>query len=392
MEEFLNWCRHRDFKIEGVEVRSSGEGAGNGIFAARSYRRDERVIRMNDMYLITAGMVADTPFYAIILEAADIKLNPFEVLTLFFCMEKSPKSEWTPYLDVLPQVFGTPAFQEKEYDPNDMPLSIRSFYDTQLKDIRSNFRNITTVVPSIDFRTFIWAWHIVNTRCIYVDNRHHYRIDCTDGDNLAVIPFVDMFNHEPVEQCVALHFKACKTYEVLAARCIQPGEELHVTYGPHDNLRLYIEYGFVIDNNMNGKVIIPKDLFLVLAHNAGIEIHDKLERVIYEADVPTTLYKSDEGAGYSFRTNIRILLLNKKELDKWQEIVYREHSQDSDEDELDDSLIRENEIIEKMMMELLPSIEQKREKAHPEIQWMWDDQILIVQKVLETVQSEENSN
>lgn len=43
---------------------------------------------------------------------------------------------------------------------------------------------------------FFWAWHIVNTRSIFsAFDKPHASIDGEEGNSLAVIPFVDMFNH-----------------------------------------------------------------------------------------------------------------------------------------------------------------------------------------------------
>ena len=40
----------------------------------------------------------------------------------------------------------------------------------------------------LDFNTFRWAWFTVNSRGVY----------SPDGsDNLALVPFLDMFNHSP---------------------------------------------------------------------------------------------------------------------------------------------------------------------------------------------------
>lgn len=62
------------------------------------------------------------------------------------------------------------------------------FYHSQLQIIE-------TLLEALDYELFLWAWHIVNTRCIYVPTEPNPLFDNSDGDCLAVIPFVDMFNH-----------------------------------------------------------------------------------------------------------------------------------------------------------------------------------------------------
>lgn len=61
-------------------------------------------------------------------------------------------------------------------------------------------------------------------------------------------------------QGVALHEKVNGRYIVQAKRQIMQGEEVYVCYGPHDNARLLVEYGFTLPVNMNAKVLIPQGI------------------------------------------------------------------------------------------------------------------------------------
>lgn len=52
---------------------------------------------------------------------------------------------------------------------------------------------------------FLWAWHVVNTRCIYVENKHDPLLDNSSGDTIVVVPFVDLLNHSPDAQVCRLN-------------------------------------------------------------------------------------------------------------------------------------------------------------------------------------------
>lgn len=93
-------------------------------------------------------------------------------------------------------------------------------------------------------------------------------------DTIAVIPFVDMLNHDPSAQvcwqwmlprltvnlapfqCLATFERYKNKYVVRASHYVHDDQQVTVCYGPHDNARLWIEYGFTLPNNPNGKVAL----------------------------------------------------------------------------------------------------------------------------------------
>ncbi|VDL63235.1 unnamed protein product [Nippostrongylus brasiliensis] len=252
LQAFLDWCRAKGVQFDGLELRSC-ENSGNGVFATRQFRTDEKVIQVPEELMITAGKVADMDEYSKILKETKFFPTPFELLTLFFCLEKEESSSYGPYLKVLPKDFTTPAFLEKAIDPAGLPLSVRDYWCTQQRDLADSWRKIQKAVPHVTYRKFLWAWHVVNTRCIYVENKPHASVDNSAGDTLAVIPFVDMLNHEPNAKGIAMLERYAKKYMVRATHFILDDQEVTVCYGPHDNARLWMEYGFTIPNNPNGK-------------------------------------------------------------------------------------------------------------------------------------------
>ncbi|CAJ0568276.1 unnamed protein product, partial [Mesorhabditis spiculigera] len=85
------------------------DGAGYGVFANEVHLPESLMIRMPHSVLLTAGSIADMPKYKKMLDDFSQKMAPFEILTLFFCLEESSSSKYGPYLDVLPKKFDTPA-------------------------------------------------------------------------------------------------------------------------------------------------------------------------------------------------------------------------------------------------------------------------------------------
>ncbi|VDO30409.1 unnamed protein product [Haemonchus placei] len=179
-------------------------------------------------------------------------------------MEDEDTSLYAPYLKMLPKNFTTPSYSGQTIDPSHLPLSVREYWCTQQRDLEESWRRINEVFPNISHEKFLWAWHVVNTRCIYVENKPHASVDNSLGDTLAVVPFVDMLNHDPsaqvttspssysfcldsilfvcMFQCLATFERYSKKYVVRASHYIQDGQQVTVCYGPHDNARLWLDF------------------------------------------------------------------------------------------------------------------------------------------------------
>uniref|UniRef100_A0A8R1I267 SET domain-containing protein n=1 Tax=Caenorhabditis japonica TaxID=281687 RepID=A0A8R1I267_CAEJA len=277
-------------------------------------------------------------------------------------------------MKILPKVFDTPAFKGTEYDTATLPLSIRKYWVDQKKEISEISEKLMKLFPELQYDKILWAWHVTNTRCIFVENEEHDNVDNSDGDTIAVIPFVDMLNHDPIKfQGVALHEKLNGRYVVQAKRQIMGGEQVFVCYGPHDNTRLLVEYGFTLPENLNTKVLIPQEVLITLAKIAGIEVTKEHERVLTEVGLPSHLYATDEGPSWSLKNNVRVMLLEHWQManGRWKKIIY---SHDPIED---DVAAKIDEKLKIMLKELREGVAEKTKKMPSEVQWMWEEQVKV---------------
>lgn len=63
------------------------------------------------------------------------------------------------------------------------------------------FQLSSVLNDSMDLKKLNWAWHVVNTRCVFLENPEHELVESGQGgDSLAIIPVMDMLNHEPKAQ------------------------------------------------------------------------------------------------------------------------------------------------------------------------------------------------
>lgn len=64
-----------------------------------------------------------------------------------------------------------------------------------------------------------------------------------------MVPYVDMINHFQTPNVEARLNSFTNDYEVISTCDIQRGQELLFSYGWHDNCKLLVEYGFILDSN-----------------------------------------------------------------------------------------------------------------------------------------------
>jgi len=166
------------------------------------------------------------------------------ILALFLLSEraKGEASFWHPYLTSLPASYEMPCFStpsESECFPPYLQRVDRKQRDT----LRRKFllcRAAVEVEGGLNYNAFRWAWFTVNSRGVY----------SPDGsDNLALVPFLDMFNHSPDVRVEAETMPDGNYRLTNLNRTYRKGDQVMINYGPHSNLSLYSEYGFILGDN-----------------------------------------------------------------------------------------------------------------------------------------------
>ena len=161
------------------------------------------------------------------------------MLTCFLIQESSKEcSTWKTYLKSLPKTYDVPYFDLQNL--NHVPKYLKSIFQDQVDLVTRNFK-ISKICQ--DLNKFAWAWFTVNTRGVYYEDGH---------DNLALAPFLDMFNHDHSVQVQSKLIHG--NYVLIAENETCANEQAFINYGPHDNLKLYLEYGFVLPQNPHDSV------------------------------------------------------------------------------------------------------------------------------------------
>jgi hypothetical protein len=169
--------------------------------------------------------------------------------------------------DLLPHASKGVAYST--YGISEVQLTLSDILKVQRTNMEKDWTDLHSSLPGISKSLFTYTWLIVNTRTFYWDYpdlpKSHVRLpkkrpQLTADDCYAMCPFMDYFNHSDVG-CNPKY--DAKGYSVTADRDYKAGEEVYVTYGPHTNDFLLVEYGFALGSNANNSlpldhVILPQ--------------------------------------------------------------------------------------------------------------------------------------
>lgn len=219
----------------------------------------------------------------------------------------SAKSKWKIYLETLPQNYDVPYFDCPQDLLIYLPRHLKVSLEEQFRLIDTQFKKIVKVLKeeNVSKEKFAWAWFTVNTRGVYFKDGY---------DNLALAPFLDMFNHSchvQVQVENTEHF-----YNLKSSNNFPKHSQVFINYGPHDNLKLYLEYGFVIPDNPQDCVTFTLEDFIeTLATKCSVEkvkinknSEEKLKFIKHhQLDSKLQLVKNEELVSWSVLACLHVL-------------------------------------------------------------------------------------
>eukprot|EP00927_Polykrikos_kofoidii_P035269 TRINITY_DN29856_c0_g1_i1.p1 TRINITY_DN29856_c0_g1~~TRINITY_DN29856_c0_g1_i1.p1 ORF type:complete len:588 (-),score=72.85 TRINITY_DN29856_c0_g1_i1:83-1846(-) len=205
-------------------------------------------------------------------------------------------SEWSPYLELLPQKFPTnPVF----FEPQDWKwLEGSTFVRRALRhkdSLRKQFETVSDLVPGFDTNytldEFVWARVAISSR-VFGWSLPGLSADDTD----FMVPLGDMFNHRSPKQIEWVFNKTLRTLDYWAKEDVPRGEELLISYGGKCNSQYLLHYGFAmpgIDKRQPplSTVRIPFDLDDTIPDRDAREMwlaKNQLKTDVEEFEVSTT--------------------------------------------------------------------------------------------------------
>lgn len=268
--------------------------------------------------------------------------SPLLALCTFLVSERhaGARSPWKPYLEVLPKAYTCPVCLEPAVlgllprpllaQAEEQRARVQEF----LAGSRGFFSSLQPLfsepVDSIFSRSaLLWAWCTVNTRAVYW--KRSPRPSLVAGpDTCALAPFLDLLNHSPGVQVKAAFNEGTRCYEIRACSSCRKHEEVFICYGPHDNNRLLLEYGFVASRNPHACVYVPKDTLLKYLPPVDKQMNKKI-CILEDHDLIENLTFGRDGPSWRLLTALKLLCLGAQEFTCWKRVLLGETISDLNE-------------------------------------------------------------
>ncbi|XP_028612203.1 SET domain-containing protein 4 isoform X2 [Grammomys surdaster] len=316
-------------------------GTGRGLMSKASLQEGQVIISLPESCLLTTDTVIRSSVGPYIKKWKP-PVSPLLALCTFLVSEKHAGSQslWKSYLDILPKSYTCPVCLEPEVvDLLPRPLKVKAEEQrARVQDLFASSRGFfSTLQPlfaeSVDsvfsYGAFLWAWCTVNTRAVYLRSR---RQEClsAEPDTCALAPFLDLLNHSPHVQVKAAFNEKTKCYEIRTASRCRKHQEVFICYGPHDNQRLLLEYGFVSSHNPHACVPVSGDMLVKYLPPADKQVHKKIA-ILKDHGFTGNLTFGWDGPSWRLLTALKLLCLEAKHFACWKKVLLGEVISDTNE-------------------------------------------------------------
>ncbi|KAF8566948.1 SET domain-containing protein 4 [Paragonimus westermani] len=229
--------------------------------------------------------------------------DPLHVLILFVfhlvtCPSSCPlKSIWAPYLAILPTEYTDPVFVftadfdlYENFKPHKhsslQPMDVHSAITKVMHRYHFAWSILFPLLSKAGFcdsmdsdqppSDFAWAWSTVNSRCVHCKlppfnpedlnnacaklfnvlpvcrNSIRFKVTSQSDEHISLIPFFDLLNHDPLVSSVPLSFDPEQnSIRLTLQHTLATDQQVYINYGPHDNLSLFVDYGFCLKPGAN---------------------------------------------------------------------------------------------------------------------------------------------
>ncbi|GAA5802082.1 hypothetical protein EDC94DRAFT_562163 [Helicostylum pulchrum] len=280
-EKFITWLHENNFP-ESKLTLANFTNTGRGMMATSDIEAGEVIVSVPRKFLITNDSL--TKVYG-----SKHSLGPHQLLALHLVLvSRDKQSWWKPYMDLLPIHFNTMPVKYAQVLVDHLPTALKEQVLQQKENIEQDYLNcikfLNTRNETMTREEYEWAWLCVNTRCI-----HMTIMDGTaKNGNIALAPMLDFLNHTSEAKIESGYNVRNQCFEIKTLTPYCKGEQVYINYGPHDNLAILKEYGFVLSQNSYNFVLLDKevwDLYSEVESKRGYEIKKQiLEGAGYAGD------------------------------------------------------------------------------------------------------------
>lgn len=299
LELFLQWLQVNGVELRGCDIKYCDSTKGFGLFSTTTPSNGIFLVAPLDLAITPMRVLEDPllgPPCRAMLEEGEV--DDRFLIILFLTMERlRSKSSWKPYLDMIPNSFGSPLwfthdeFQELKgttlYRASTLQKkSLQAVFEDKVKDLVERLLIMDgDSEREVTFEDFLWANSVFWTRALNIPLPRTYIFpegsqvpganNVTNGVNLSskegetlwvegLVPGIDFCNHA---------LRAAATWEVdstgsasgvpLSMYLLSVNEgpsevekEITISYGNKGNEELLYLYGFVIEDNSDDYLMV----------------------------------------------------------------------------------------------------------------------------------------
>ncbi|CAL4119849.1 unnamed protein product [Meganyctiphanes norvegica] len=333
--QWLSQFGFRKFAIPEVSLKAAVfSETGRGLQAIRYISQGSKLVSIPKNALVTCRTVVSDPVLGPLIRKTKKKIRAMDVLTLFLVYHKNlgKESPWFPYIASLPKEYSVPLYCTEE-ETNMLPKILQDTIERQYEDIKQSEENFKFVWEEllgnksmkVQRSDIIWGWFTVNTRAVYLENECLSCDILNDKDVYALAPYLDLLNHTHTAEVTAGLNPVNSCYEIITQVPYKRHEQVFINYGPHDNLKLYTEYGFILPDNPHANIPVNfRDLITVLQK---FQCDDLRHQIMYEKtqilkrnEMLSNICVSRSGPSWTLEAVVSILLMTPAETVHWQEV------------------------------------------------------------------------
>jgi len=310
-------------------------GSGRGLQALNTIQPGEVIVTIPIDAMITRNVAVkqisshlDRNFIG--------RLSTQTILSVWLLLEsiKGKMSSYFSYLETLPKCYSTPYFctdAEKILLPNYLLSKVAE----QSELIKKNHNLLFSRGFETSMTSFEWAWFTVNTRAVYLscETRFNNQFSVDTDECMALAPYLDLLNHSfEAEVAVGLNIhSSANGYQIVTRKRISKSSQAFINYGPHDNTKLVLEYGFSLAQNPHECFNLSFDIvYKFVCESFALCMHDKKVSLLKSNGLDRRLSITDEGLSWNLMACFKVLLMTEAQLDKWHSVFQYELSEDKE--------------------------------------------------------------
>eukprot|EP00062_Callorhinchus_milii_P020050 gi/632975283/ref/XP_007904145.1/ PREDICTED: SET domain-containing protein 4 isoform X1 [Callorhinchus milii] len=304
---------------------------GRGLMTTKALQPGDTIIALPEKCLLTTQTVHRS-YLGKYIERWKPRLSPLQVLCTFLVAERhfGRTSPWKPYIDVLPKAYTCPGYLAEEV-LRLLPEALLGKAEVQRRDIRELtlssegfFHSLQPLFAESVEGIFTsdalrWAWCSVNTRTVYME-RLQSEYFSREPDVYALAPYLDLLNHSPTVQVTAGFNQESKCYEIRTLTKCRRYQQAFICYGPHDNQRLLLEYGFFAANNPHSVIYVEKDVLRTHLLQKDKELNGKLS-FLQDRGFLENLTFGFEGPSWRLLAALKVLCLGPDNYSQWKKVL-----------------------------------------------------------------------